>query len=39
LKAVDETVQAKAQDGVLLIEFQPVKGQPVVSAISILPAG
>jgi beta-galactosidase len=39
LKAVDETVQAKAEEGALLIEFQPVKGQAVVSAISIAPAG
>jgi beta-galactosidase len=39
LKAVDETVQAKAQEGALLIEFQPVKGQAVVAAISIAPAG
>jgi beta-galactosidase len=39
LKAVDRTVQAKAQDGALLIEFQPVKGQAVVCAISIAPAG
>lgn len=38
LKAVDRTVQAQARDGALLIEFQPVKGQPVVSALSISPA-
>ena len=38
LKAVDQRVQAKAQQGVLLIEFQPVKGQAVVSALSITPA-
>ena len=37
LKAVDETVQAKARDGTLLVEFQPVKGQAVVSAILITP--
>jgi beta-galactosidase len=39
LKALDQTVQAKAEEGALLIEFQPVKGQAVVSAISIAPAG
>jgi beta-galactosidase len=39
LKAVEQTVQAKARDGVLLIEFQPVKGQAVVSALSITPSG
>ena len=39
LKAVDETVEAKARDGALLIEFQPVKGQAVVSAIQITPTG
>jgi beta-galactosidase len=39
LKAVDRTVQAKAREGTLLIEFQPVKGQAVVSALSITPAG
>ncbi len=39
LKAVDQTVQAKARNGVLLIEFQPVKGQAILSALSITPAG
>jgi beta-galactosidase len=39
LKAVDETVRAQAKDAALLIEFQPVKGRAVVSAISIAPAG
>jgi beta-galactosidase len=38
LKAVDQTVQAKARGGALLIEFQPVKGQAVVSALSITPS-
>jgi beta-galactosidase len=39
LKAVDEIVQAKAQEGALLIEFQPLKGAAVVAAISIAPVG
>ncbi len=39
LKAVEQTVQADAQNGTLLIEFQPVKGEAVVAAISIAPAG
>jgi beta-galactosidase len=39
LKAVERTVQAKAREGALFIEFQPVKGQAVVSALSITPAG
>jgi len=39
LQAVDQIVPAKAQDGALVIEFQPVKGQAIVSAISIAPAG
>jgi beta-galactosidase len=38
LKAMDQTVQAKARGGALLIEFQPVKGQAVVSALSITPS-
>jgi beta-galactosidase len=39
LKAVDQTVQARARDGALVIEFTPVKGQAIVSAIAIAPAG
>jgi beta-galactosidase len=38
LKAVDRSVPAKAQDGALLIELQPVRGQALVSALSIAPA-
>ncbi|HEV7442030.1 MAG TPA: glycoside hydrolase family 2 TIM barrel-domain containing protein [Steroidobacteraceae bacterium] len=37
LRAVDKSVQAKAQDGALLIEFKPVKGQPLIAAVSITP--
>jgi beta-galactosidase len=35
LKGVEKTVEAAARDGVLLIEFAPGKGQPVVSSIAI----
>jgi beta-galactosidase len=37
LRALDKSVQAKAQDGALLIEFKPVKGQALVAALSITP--
>ena len=37
LRAVDKSIQAKAQDGALLIEFKPVKGQALVAALSITP--
>jgi beta-galactosidase len=37
LRAVDKSVQAKAQDGALLIEFKPVQGQALVAAVSITP--
>jgi beta-galactosidase len=37
LKGVEKTLQATAHDGVLLIEFTPVKGQAVVSSIAITP--
>jgi beta-galactosidase len=39
LRAVDKSFQAKAQDGALLIEFKPVKGQALVTALAITPAG
>jgi beta-galactosidase len=38
LKAVDKSFAAKARDGVLLVEFKPVKGQAVVSGLAIEPA-
>jgi beta-galactosidase len=38
LKAIDRTVQARAREGALLIEFKPAKGQAVVSALAIEPA-
>ncbi|MBS0416247.1 MAG: hypothetical protein JSR66_00935 [Proteobacteria bacterium] len=38
LKGVEKTVRAASRDGVLAIEFQPVKGDAVVSAIAIEPA-
>jgi len=37
LKGVEKTVQAAARDGALMIEFEPVRGQAVVSAIAIAP--
>jgi beta-galactosidase len=37
LRAVDKSFRAKAQDDALLIEFKPVKGQPLVAALSIMP--
>jgi beta-galactosidase len=37
LRAVDKSVQAKVQEGALLIEFKPVKGQALVAALSITP--
>jgi beta-galactosidase len=37
LRAVDKSFQAKAQEGALLIEFRPVKGAALVSALSITP--
>jgi beta-galactosidase len=39
LRAVDKAFQATAQEGVLLIEFKPVKGQALVAALSITPVG
>ena len=38
LKAIDRTVQARAREGALLIEFKPVKGEAIVSALAIEPA-
>jgi beta-galactosidase len=38
LKAVDRTFDTKARDGVLVMDFHPVKGQALVSAIVIVPA-
>jgi beta-galactosidase len=38
LRAVDRSVRAKAQDGALVIELQPVRGQALISALSIAPA-
>jgi beta-galactosidase len=38
LKGVEKTVQVTARDGALVIEFTPVKGEAVVSSISIAPA-
>jgi beta-galactosidase len=37
LRAVDKSFQANAQQGALLIEFRPVKGAALVSALSITP--
>ena len=37
LRAVDKSFKAKAQDGALLIEFKPVKGQALVAAVSVMP--
>jgi beta-galactosidase len=39
LKGVEKTVQAAARDGELIIEFQPLKGDAVVSSIAIAPVG
>ena len=39
LKGVEKSVPVAARDGALVIEFQPVKGQAVVSAITVAPAG
>ena len=38
LQAVDRSVRAEAQDGALVIELQPVRGQALISALSIVPA-
>jgi beta-galactosidase len=38
LQAVDRSFVAKARDGMLLIELQPVKGQAIVSAVAVAPA-
>jgi beta-galactosidase len=37
LKAVQRTLQATAREGVLLLDFKPVKGQAIVSGLSIAP--
>jgi len=37
LRGVDRSFQAKADEGELLIAFKPVKGQALVSALSIMP--
>jgi beta-galactosidase len=37
LRAVDKSFKAKAQEGALLIEFKPVKGQALVAALSVMP--
>jgi beta-galactosidase len=37
LRAVDKSFQARPQEGVLLIEFKPVKGQALVAALAIAP--
>jgi len=39
LKAVDKSFPAKAREGVVLIEFKPVKGRAAVAAVSISPSG
>jgi beta-galactosidase len=38
LRAVDRSFDVKARDGVLNIDFHPIKGQPLVSALAITPA-
>jgi beta-galactosidase len=38
LRGVEKTVQAVSREGALAIEFQPVKGDAVVSSIAIVPA-
>ena len=35
LKAVDRSFDATSRDGIILIEFRPLKGNALVSALSI----
>jgi beta-galactosidase len=37
LKGVERSVEVKARNGALVVDFRPVKGQALVSALSIVP--